>query len=106
MEYSRPPYAMGNIFPSMQSRLPQFPIDGLAQAEAAVLAYGGTLTFGDDVIVYGTNSLISAFTAISGIIDIEIRIDDAPVPTTDNNVVVGPREIAVFDSARITIIEV
>ena len=80
-----------------------YPIDGDDQVEAATLAYGEELTVGEDVIVYGSNALICAVNDIPGIIRAELRIGKTASPTTDDNVVIEPREIAAFDSSRITV---
>lgn len=79
-----------------------FPIDGLAQVEAAALAFGETLKVGQDVIVFGYKALIGIFSNILGILDVELRIGKTAGPTLNQNVIIAPREIAKFDSSRIT----
>ena len=79
-----------------------FPSDGLDQAEAAILAFGESLTVGQDIVVFGYKSLINVFNNIPGITDVELRIGKTNTPTLNQNVVIAAREIAVFDSARIT----
>lgn len=78
-----------------------FPVDGIAQLDAAFLAYGENYTVGQDVVVFGYKALIGVFNDIPGIIDVEIRVGKTVNPTLNNNVIVAPREIAEFDSARI-----
>lgn len=80
-----------------------YPADGDAQVEEAFLAYGSTLTVGEDIIIFGSNSLICAINDIPGILDIEIRIGKVNPPTLNDNVIMSPREIATFDSSRITV---
>lgn len=80
-----------------------YPVDGDDQVEQAFLDFGSTLTVGQDIIVFGSNSLICAINDIPGILDIDIRIGKVNPPTTNDNVVIEPREIAKFDSSRITI---
>lgn len=58
----------------------RFPIDGLQQAEDALLAYGNALNISDDVIVF--TKLICALDAIPGITDVEIRVGVAPIPAS------------------------
>lgn len=56
----------------------RFPVDGVSQAEAALLAYGDGLNISDDVIVF--TNLICSLDSIPGIIDVVIRIGVAPIP--------------------------
>lgn len=81
-----------------------YPVDGDDQVEAALLVHGETLTVGQDVIVFGSNSVSGIFNDIPGILDFVIRIGKAVSPTLDDNIVIEPREIAKFDSSRITIV--
>lgn len=80
-----------------------YPVDGDVQVENALLAYESSLTVGEDVRVFGTDSLICVLNDILGIERVVIRIGKAVSPPNDNNVVIAPREIADFDSARITV---
>lgn len=82
-----------------------FPANGSAQVEDAILAYAEQLQIGDDVIIYGSSpALICAIDDIPGITDVVVKIGTAPAPTNDDNIVIAPREIADFDSARITVV--
>lgn len=80
-----------------------YPVDGDGQVEQAFLDFGSTLTVGQDIIIFGSNSLICAINDIPGILDIDIRIGKVNPPTLNDNVVIAPREIAKFDSSRITV---
>lgn len=80
-----------------------YPSDGDTQVQNAILEYGDTQGVGQDVVVYGYKSLISVFNDIPGIVDIELRIGKTAGPTNDDNVDVLARELAEFDSSRITI---
>ena len=53
-------------------------MDGLAQAEAALLAYGDGLNISDDVIVF--TKMICSLDSIPGILDVVIRLGAAPIP--------------------------
>ena len=85
-----------------------FPSDGLTQAEDAILAYGATLTIGDDVIVYP--SLVAALDVVPGILDVVIRIADTvdgggdPSPTLDDNVTISETQVSAWDRSRLTFI--
>lgn len=80
-----------------------FPVDGLTLVETEILSYADALEIGEDVIVFPV--LVGSFDNVPGIIDVAVRIGTAASPTLDDNIVVGATEIADFDSARITIIE-
>lgn len=57
----------------------EFPVDGVAQVEAAILAYGNSLNISDDVIV--VPRLVCALDDVPGILDIDVRISTASIPT-------------------------
>ena len=86
----------------------EFPVDGLTQAEDAVLAYGSALNIGDDVIVFP--KLVGALDQIPGILDMAIRIADTadgggdPSPTLDNNITISEVQISAWDRVRLTFI--
>jgi len=80
-----------------------YPVDGDTQIENALLAHAETLTVGQDIIVFGSNSISGIFNDIPGILDFVIRIGKTATPTIDDNIVITPREIAQFDSSRITV---
>lgn len=79
----------------------KYPTDGDQRVEDAILAYGDTLGVGDDVIVHP--AMEASIGAIHGITDVVFKVGIAPAPTLDNNIVMTPRQLAVFDSARITV---
>ncbi len=81
-----------------------YPGDGDAQVENALLAYGNLQNIGQDVIIFGSNPLICSFDEIPGILDVVIRIGKLINPTLNDNIIIAAREIAEFDSARITIV--
>lgn len=81
----------------------EFPIDGEDQVKNLILAYGSNQGVGQRVTVFGTKGLGSCFDSVAGINDFNIRIGKTPGPTTDDNVAIAAREIAKFDSSRITI---
>lgn len=80
-----------------------FPANGAQLVEDLIVAYGLAQTVGKNVIVFGTNGLGGAFDTIPGINDFEIKIGKTSVPVSDDNVLIAPREIAKFDSSRITV---
>ena len=83
-----------------------FPPDGLTRVRDDILAYAALLGIGDTVVVFGSDPSVScSFQDVPGILDYVIRIGKTASPTLDDNVIVGNKEIADFDSSRITIIE-
>lgn len=80
-----------------------YPADGDAQVELLLIAFGDALEIGEDVIVYPL--LMASFASVPGITDVVIRIGTAASPTLDNNIIIAATDVADFDSARITIIQ-
>jgi hypothetical protein len=81
-----------------------FPDNGAALAQAAIIAWGNSLGIGQDVIVFPR--LVAQLNSIPGILDMVIRIDDAPVSTTpgapavDGNVIIAIDSVATFSEAN------
>lgn len=80
-----------------------FPVDGADLIAEKILAWGNSRTIGQDVIVYGSDPLSCSFDDVPGMVDLVFRVGTAPSPTLDDNVVIAPRELAKFDSARISV---
>lgn len=78
----------------------QYPADGDQQVETAILAFGNLSGFGKNAVAA---SFVAQAFGIDGVIDCQVLIDDAPAPATSTTVAVGLREIATYDSARITV---
>lgn len=105
VKFSRPDPVEIHVEVDLTINAAIFPLDGAQQVEDAILAYGNALKIGEDVVVFGSSpSLSCSFQGIPGIVDFEIRVDDAPGPVGNANVTIDPREIADFDSARITVV--
>ena len=90
-----------------------YPTDGDTQVENAVVLWGDGLGTGQDVIVFGSNSLISQLNDIPGIEDVVVRIKDGAGPTTDDNIVIDDGitpgidvEKSSWDTGRITVAQV
>jgi len=77
------------------------PGDAAQIVEEAILAYADTLGIGDDVIVYP--KLVGVLDQFSWITDVVTRIGTALSPTLDNNITIGPAEVAEFDTTRVTV---
>lgn len=78
-----------------------YPADGDAQVETAVLAWAATLLIGDDVIVYPY--LVGSFDDIPGLLTVVIDIGTAPAPSGDANIVIAETEKAVFSAGNTTV---
>jgi len=78
---------------------------GVQDIKDAILAYGEALEIGNDVVVYGSSpSLSCSFQEVPGILGFTLRVGKTASPTTDDNVVISPREIAKFLDSRITVV--
>lgn len=83
-----------------------YPLDGDDQLKAAIVAWGNDLGAGQKVIVFP--ALMTVIGTIPGITDVEVRIDTAGSPTTDDNIDIddgtgGDVELSRWDTSRITI---
>lgn len=78
-----------------------FPVNGDNTIKDEILAYArDSFSIGDDVI---TDWLYCPTNSVPGIENITFRIGIAPAPLTDANIPIAYDELALFDSARITI---
>lgn len=66
----------------------EYPADGDAQVETTIVTWGDSLGTGQDVIVFGSNSLIAQLNSIPGITDVVVRIGTSGSPTLDDNIVI------------------
>ncbi len=72
-----------------------------AAAKAIVIAYGALLRLGRDVI---RNGLIALLMEMPGVIDVlEFSIGETAGGQHELNLAIGPRELAAFDTSRITV---
>ena len=78
-----------------------YPTDGDAQVEAAVLVWALTLEIGEDVIVYPY--LVSSFADIPGLVTVVIDVGTAPAPSGDANITIAQTERASFSAANTTV---
>lgn len=75
---------------------------GDAALKAAIVAQGAAYGIGADIISQANKA--SAF-AVSGVYDVtDYNIGTAPAPSGDANIVIGIREISVFDTSRIVVV--
>jgi hypothetical protein len=80
-----------------------FPANGLAAAEEALVNEGNSFGIGQDIIIIP--KLVCALDEIPGILGVVVRIGTAPSPTLSANIPVAVDEVAVFDTARTTVVQ-
>lgn len=102
MNFSRPDEILIWVKVTLTYDATLYPTDGDAQVEAAIVAWG-------DAQATGKNSVASAITAqaftVAGVLDVSatlIGLADPPVAST--TIAISLRELAVYDTSRITIL--
>jgi len=89
-----------NVWVDVNIRYDAATYAGNDAVEAAILEYGDTMTLGSDVI---RAKLICAVIDVAGVTDVvDIRIGRTSATKRSENLEIGPRELAVFDSSRIS----
>lgn len=78
-----------------------YPIDGDDQIKAAIVAYGDAQSAGRDVVA---SKILAAASAIAGVLDVTlVEIGVAPSPSASTTIAVSLRQLALFDTSRITV---
>jgi len=78
-----------------------YPIDGDDMVKAAIVAYGDAQSPGRDVVASAISA--QAF-KVTGVLDVsEVLIDDAPAPGASTTITITTRQLAVYDTSRITV---
>ncbi|NIQ91013.1 MAG: hypothetical protein GWM98_04685 [Nitrospinaceae bacterium] len=78
-----------------------FPADGVDQIKAALAAYGGELTVGEDVIALQFKCVPLS---VAGVVDVTVfKIDKITPPVGTGNITIGFRELATFDTSDISV---
>lgn len=79
----------------------EYPADGDAQVKAAIVAYGDAQLCGKDVVA---SRISAAVFGIAGVLDVtDIDIGTAPSPTLGTTITITSRQLATFDTSRITV---
>jgi uncharacterized phage protein gp47/JayE len=115
VNFSRPTQVPVYVSATLTKQPSGYPADGDAEVAAAIVAFangsladaagvpvnpGGYRT-GDDVV---TSKLYTPIELVSGIYDVtSIRVGLAASPGSSANIAIGPRALAVFDTARIVV---
>lgn len=101
IKFSRPDEIDIYVDVTVQIDSSSFPSDGEDQIKAALVAAGDALQIGEDVIYF---KFAAVPFEISGVEDVTVfEIDDVTPPTGTSNIVIDTRELAVFDTSRITV---
>lgn len=79
-----------------------FPSDGVAQGQAAIVAYGQAQPTGMDARPYQVGKVVGS---VSGVLDITSNLIAVfpTVPVAATNIVLSSRQLAVYDTTRISI---
>lgn len=78
-----------------------YPSDGDAQVKAALAAHGDDLGIGSDVV---HSALYAPVFGVSGVVDVTgIKIDFSAPPAGTSNLVIGNRELSMWDTADIVV---
>lgn len=80
-----------------------FPTDGANQVAAAVVEWGRDAEIGENVVLFGTNSLACVVDNIPGIIGLTVQIGKAADDLTSDNLVIAPVELPTFDADNVTV---
>jgi hypothetical protein len=98
-----PVYIIANITPD-----DTYPANGDALVTAALVAYGNTLTIGQELIVIPDliAQLSVQLSGIPGIQNAQLLVGTSPGPITSDNITPLSYEILSFDSSRVTVNDV
>ena len=79
---------------------PVYPDTGDDDIKNKIIDFTGGFLIGQDVIV---NQLFTPINEVSGVFGVEVLVGDSASPTESDNLSVSSTEIAVFDTARVTV---
>lgn len=101
IKFSRPEQLLLYVDVTVSVESGAFPLDGVEAVKAAIVAKGDELGIGDDVIVL---PIRAAPLTVPGVIDVySIEIDTVSPPVNEENIIVTNRQLAVFDTSRVTV---
>lgn len=102
VKFSRPDEVEIYITVTLRVILTEFAGDGSDQAKAILVALGDSYDIGLDV--YANRLRVPLF-GMEGVLDVpSLKIGTAPTPTVETTIVITSRQLAVFDTSRITVI--
>lgn len=101
MKFSRPDEINIYVIINLIIDSDTYPTDGDAQVKAAIIAWGDAQATGKNAVASAIGA--QAFT-IDGVLDVtSTLIDDAPAPAVSTTVAISLRELAMYDTSRITV---
>jgi uncharacterized phage protein gp47/JayE len=101
VKFSRPTELDVYVVADVLKVAADFPADGEAQIKAALVALGDSYPIGLDV--YANRLRVPVF-AIAGVLNVTgMKIGLAPAPATEATIAATSRQLAVFDTSRITV---
>ena len=100
VNFSRPTEIPIYVIFNLTVDLLTWPVDGAAQVKAALVAWGNAQKAGKDAVSAGC--MARAF-SIAGVLDGVALIGGAPAPTLTTTIPISIRQIATWDTGRITV---
>lgn len=78
-----------------------YPSDGDTQIKEAIVAWGDAQNTGKDAV---SSAVIAQCFQVAGVLDVtDVDIGTAPAPAAGTTIAIGLRELAVYDTSRITV---
>lgn len=101
IEFSRPDEVEIYVIVTLTKNPLTYPADGDDQVKDAIVAYGDAQAIGRNAVA---SALVGSIFGVTGVLSVDMPlIDDAPAPATSATVVITNRQLAVYDTSRITV---
>jgi len=101
MNFSRPTEVLVYVDVTLIKDPDTYPADGDTQVKEAIVAWGDLQATGKNVV---SSALLARVFEVAGVLEVNLPlIDDAPAPTLTTTIAIGTRELAVYDTSRITV---
>jgi uncharacterized phage protein gp47/JayE len=99
--FSRPEEIEIYVYVEPEYQADEYPVDGDDQIVAAIVAYGDTFPIGKNVTSASISARVFDVDGVSDVLDCAIGI--APGPTLPTTIVITSRQLATFDTSRVTV---
>jgi uncharacterized phage protein gp47/JayE len=100
VKFTRPTEVPVYVIVNVTVEAAAYPADGDDQITSALTAYGSTVRTGKDVV---SAALSARAFSVPGVLDCTCLIGTAPTPTLTTTVAITPRQLATYDSSRVTV---
>ena len=100
VKFSRPAPVNVYVSVSLVVDAGMWPVDGPTQLAQVLVKYGAAQRNGKDVVAA---AIIAQCFTLPGVLDASALISTAPSPSSAATIPISPRQIAVFDTSRITV---